>query len=179
MSDNFVLRELQKLNVSKSTGKDNIPAKLMKDGAECIKTQVTHIINLSISTNAIPSDLKEARVRPIFRKVSQLEASNYRPVSILCVISKILERSVYVQLVDFLNQNNLIYENQSGFRSGFSTDTCLIYLLDMIRSNTSKGLFTGMIMLDLQKAVNHDIFCEKTQSNGCYVNGMFFVLSGQ
>ena len=53
MSDNFVLSELQKLNVSKSTGKDNIPAKLMKDGAECIKTQVTHIINLSISKNAV------------------------------------------------------------------------------------------------------------------------------
>ena len=101
VSDNFVLRELQKLNVSKSTGLDNIPAKFLKDGAECIKTQVTHIINLSISTNAIPSDLKEARVRPIFKKASQLEASNYRPVSILCIVSKILERSVYVQLVDF------------------------------------------------------------------------------
>lgn len=169
VSDNFVLRELQKLNVSKITGLDNIPAKFLKDGDECIKTQVTHIINLSISTNAIPSDLKEARVRPIFKKASQLEASNYRPVSILCIISKILERRVYVQLVDFLNKNNLIYENQSGFRSGFSTDTCLIYLLDMIRSNTSKGLFTGMIMLDLQKAfdtVNHDILCEKLKAMG-------------
>ena len=169
VSDTFVLKELQKLNASKSTGLDNIPSKFLKDGAECIKAQITHVINLSITTNVIPSDMKDARVRPIYKKNSKLEASNYRPVSILCIISKILERSVYVQLVDFLNQNNLFYENQSGFRSGFSTDTCLIYLLDLIRGNTSKGQFTGMIMLDLQKAfdtVNHDILCEKLKAMG-------------
>ena len=69
-----------------------------------------------------------ARVRPIFKKNSPLEASNYRPVSILSVVSKILEQSVYVQLSDFLERNQLLFEHQSGFRSGFSTDTCLIHL---------------------------------------------------
>ena len=166
VSDTYVLKELQRLNASKSTGLDNIPSKCLKDGAECIKAQITHVINLSITTNVIQSDMKDARVRPIFKKNSKLEASNYRPVNILCIISKIIERSVYVQLVDFLNQNNLFYENQSGFRSGLSTDTCLIYLLDLIRGNTSKGKFTGMI-LDLQKAfdtVNHDIVCAKIKA---------------
>ena len=79
-----------------------------------------------------------------------------------------------VHLVSFFfrkafKKNNLFYENQSGFRSGFSTDTCLIYLLDLIRGNASKGQFTGMIMFDPQKAfdtVNHDILCEKLKAMG-------------
>lgn len=71
---------------------------------------------------------------------------------------------MYVQLESFMRSNNLIYKHQSGFRKYHSTDTCLIYLLDWIRTNNSKGLLTGMVMLDIQKAfdtVNHDILCGK------------------
>ena len=99
---------------------------------------------------------------PLFKKNCRSEVGNYRPVSILCVISKILERAVYNQLEAFVTKNNLIYEFQSGFRGNFSTDTCLIHLTDHIKKNTSKGLYTGMIMLDLQKAfdtVDHEILC--------------------
>ena len=94
---------------------------------------------------------------------------NYRPVSILSVVSKILEKSIYCQLKEFLQYNNMLYEFQSGFRSKFSTDTCLIHLLDQIRDNNSKGLYTGMIMLDLQKAfdtVDHQILCSKLDIMG-------------
>ena len=79
-------------------------------------------------------------------------------------MSKVLERSVYNQLYAFLQSHGLLYELQSGFRSQYSTDSCLIHLLDFIRGNNDKGLFTGMIMLDLQKAfdtVDHSILCEK------------------
>ena len=113
--------------------------------------------------------MKVARVKPLYKKNSSLEAGNYRPVSILSVVSKILEKSVYTQLVHFLDENNILFEFQSGFRSKFSTDTCLIHLFDYIKSNTSKGLFTGMLLLDLQKAfdtVDHDILCKKLEAIG-------------
>lgn len=90
---------------------------------------------------------------------SNLEVGNYRPVSILSIVSKILEKSVYSLLEKFL-MTIILYEVQSGFRNSYSTDTCLIHLMDHIRNNNSKGLYTGMVMLDLQKAfgtVNHDI----------------------
>ena len=69
----------------------------------------------------------------------------------------------------FLVKNNLLYELQSGFRSRYSTDTCLIHLIDHIKAQTAKGLFTGMVLLDLQKAfdtVDHEILCEKLSTVG-------------
>ena len=88
-------------------------------------------------------------MRSIFlKKNTQLDVSNYRPVSILSIVSKLLKRSLSTQLNDFIKENNLVYEYQSGFRGSYSTDNCLIHLLDYIKGNNAKGLYTGRIMLD-------------------------------
>ena len=100
--EDFVLRQLRNLNSRKSTGIDDIPARFLKDGANEIKTVVTHLINLSIDTGIVPDELKYAKVKPLYKKNSRLDAGNYRPVSILCIVSKILERAVYVQVEDYL-----------------------------------------------------------------------------
>ena len=164
VSEDFVYKELCNLNTSKSTGLDGIPARFLKDAAPIIKIHITFLINYSISEATVPDDLKLAKVKPLFKKNSRLKAENYRPVSILSIVSKIMEKAVYKQLEKFLLSNNLLYELQSGFRSAYSTDTCLIHLTDHIKSNTAKGLFTGMILLDLQKAfdtVDHEILLGK------------------
>ena len=169
VSEEFVFKELSSLNASKSTGLDEIPARFIKDGANVIKTPITSIINQSISEGVVPLSMKYARVKPLYKKNSPLEVGNYRPVSILSIVSKILERSVYNQLLDFLQKNNMLYNLQSGFRQKYSTDTCLIHLLDYLRTNNAKGMFTGMIMLDLQKAfdtVDHSILCNKLKVMG-------------
>ena len=84
--------------------------------------------------------------------------------------SKILEKTaVYIQLESYLVENNIIYEYQSGFRSSFSTDTCLIHLLDHIKMENAKGLYTGIILLVLQKAfdtVDHKFLCIKLKLMG-------------
>ena len=122
-----------KINTCKSTGLDNLPAKFIKEAAPVICKPLTHIINLSIMSGYISSDMKNARVVPIYKKNSKTEVGNYRPVSILSVISKIFERIVYDQLEKYLKDESLLYEFQSGFRPSFSTDTCLIHLSDYIR----------------------------------------------
>jgi hypothetical protein len=82
-----------------------------------------------------------------FRENSNFPFSNQKIIT-LSIVSKVLEKAVYKQLEKFLTSNNLMYEFQSGFRSSYSTDSCLIHLIDHIKSQTAKGLFTGMVLLD-------------------------------
>ncbi len=89
VSPDFTLRELMKLKTNKSTGPDKLPARFLRDGAKVIAKPLTKIINLSIMTDMVPRDLKEALVTPIYKKGDKLIISNYRLVSILRTVSKI------------------------------------------------------------------------------------------
>lgn len=165
----FVWNELQRIDINKSTGLDGIPARFLKDAAEIIINPILHIVNLSIRSGTVPNDMKLAKVIPLYKKKSRLDVGNYRPVSILSIVSKILEKSVFKQLNKYLVDNNMLYQFQSGFRGSYSTDTCLIHLQDHVRKQTASGLYTGMILLDIQKAfdsVNHTILCKKLSALG-------------
>ena len=165
----FVLKHLKDIKPSKSTGLDDISPRFLHDGAEQLSNVITFLINLSIKQKTVPECTKHAKVTPIHKKKSKLEIGNYRPVSVLPAISKLLERSILVQVEKFCMSHSLMYEFQSGFRKSFSTDTCLIYLHDYIRSEISKGRFVGLLMLDVQKAfdsVNHEMLCQKIRLAG-------------
>ena len=96
-----------------------------------------------------------------------MDLSNYRPISLLPLISKIFGKIVHDQMIDYLAQYNILYKYQSGFRTKHSTDLCLSYLNDKILKGFDNGLFTGMILIDLQKAfdtIGHNILLEKLKA---------------
>ena len=141
----------------------------VKDGSSIIAAPLAHVINLSLIQGVVPDDLKSASVVPLFKKNDKLCVGNYRPVSILNIISKILERVVYDQVEKYFQDQDLLYKYQSGFRRGYSTDTCLIHLSDFIRGENDKGNVVGMVLLDLQKAfdtVDHSILLMKLRASG-------------
>jgi hypothetical protein len=160
---------LQGLNTCKATGLDNISARFLKDGAPILAIPICHIFNLSIAQSIFPDKFKNAKIIPLFKKGDKFSEGNYRPISILPVMSKIFERIVHNQIYHYCDRNKIIFQNQSGFRQGFSTETALLYLSDNVRNNLDKQNFTGMLMIDLQKAfdtVNHKILILKLKAMG-------------
>ena len=124
---------------------------------------------ISISSGLFPSDCKIAKLKPLYKKGSKTNPENFRPISLLPLISKVIERIVYDQVDNFLLQNNILYNYQSGFRKNHSTDLCLSFINDEILKGFDKGLFTGMILIDLQKAfdtINHEILLGKLHAIG-------------
>ena len=113
---------------------------------------LAHIHNLSLLHGVVPDDLKSTRGVPLYNKSDFTAVGNYRPVYNLSVVSKIFERVVYYQVYSYFTNTELFYEFQSGFRSIFTTDICLIYLTDVIKFEMNKGNMVGMLLLDLQKA---------------------------
>ena len=159
-----VLKLLEELNPSKSVGLDNIAGKFLKEGASILASPLTDLCNLSISLSSFPDECKVAKLKPLYKKETKTKPKNYRPISLLPLISKIIERIIHSQTQSFLDENKILYTYQSGFRKHYSTDTCLSYLTDRLRNGFEKGLLTGMILIDLQKAfdtIDHSILLEK------------------
>ena len=119
-----------------------------------------NIINLSIKLSTFPEECKIAKLKPIFKKGARTDPKNYRSISFLPLVSKIIEKSIHFQIEDFLNKKKLIYMYQSGFRTNHSTDLCL----DIVATGMDKQIHTGMILVDLQKAfdtLDHGVLLEK------------------
>ena len=152
VSENTVLTILKNTKVSKAAGLDNLSGRFLKDGATVLAKPITDLCNLSITSGKFPDSCKIAKLKPIYKKGSLTEASNYRPISLLPLISKVIEKVIHDQTSTFLNSRNLLYNYQSGFCKNHSTDYCLSFLNDKIFKGFDQVLMIGMFLINLQKS---------------------------
>ena len=152
ITEQEVLSALNSLNSHKSTGPDQLSAKILKMLAILIAEPLAKLFNKSLSTSKFPHHWKEANVTPIFkRKGSASDPQNYRPISLLCCLSKILEKIVFRRIYDHLSENALLSENQSGYRPHHSKQLQLAYMTDSLYKSLDKGQDFTAIYLDVTK----------------------------
>ena len=111
------------LDVSKAPGMDEISPRFLKDGTEVLAKPICDIIILSIKLSTFPDKCKIAKLTPLFEKGSKAEPKSYRPISLLHLISKLIEKAIHIQTQEYLDKNDLIDKFQSAFRKVFSTDS--------------------------------------------------------
>ena len=131
VTENEIEKIIENLKES-SCGWDELTPSIMKYIKQGIKIPLTHISNLSFQTGVFPAELKIANVVPIFISGDETIFKNYRPVSVLPIFSKILERFMYNRLTEFINENGLLYKYHFGFQKGKSTSMALETLIDKI-----------------------------------------------
>jgi hypothetical protein len=132
---------------------DGLSTKLLKFIKFEIATPLVHLINLSFRTGLFPSKLKTSRTVPIFKAGDVNLCDNYRPISLLSALSKILEKAVAIILMNHLRANNLLYKGQFGFQPNISTVHHLLKLTNYVAEELNKKNFTVGIFLDLKKAL--------------------------
>ena len=108
---------------------DNIGPKILKLSANIIAPSLVYIINKSITSGTFPSVWKEAKVKPLFKSGDKDDINNYRPISILPTVSKLIEKWVDVNFSLFLNNISLLHKSQSGFRAKHSTESAMILMV--------------------------------------------------
>jgi hypothetical protein len=166
---NHLCELIKTFETKSSCDLDGISIKLLKHVIFDISVPLAHIFNLSLANGTFPSKLKTSRTVPIFKAGSPLLCDNYRPISLLSTLSKLLEKIVCKQLVAHLEGNSLIYAHQYGFQHGKSTEHNLIQLTNYLHSALNEKKYALGIFLDLKKAFDvcsHAILIRKLDKLG-------------
>lgn len=151
-TESEVLHLLQTIDVSKATGPDNVSGRMLKATAANIAPSITKIFNQSIKTGEFPQTWKRSNVAPVPKSSNKSSPTHYRPISLLSILSKLLERHIYYLVASHLDEFHPISQSQWGFQSGKSTVTALLETTHNWFQLMEDGKEVGAVFFDFRKA---------------------------
>jgi hypothetical protein len=160
---------VKSLNKQAATGFDSIPMRVVLFSINNIATVLSDICNLSFQTGIFPNLMKIARVTPIFKSGDSNHLSNYRPISVLPVFSKIFEKIIHKRLFSFCISHSIIYKRQYSFIPKLNTTLAAVDAINYVTNSLDSGNFTLGLFLDIQKAfdsIDHKILLRKLYAYG-------------
>jgi hypothetical protein len=169
VTEEEILKIISDIKSKKSFGLDRISSTLLKQIKQEIYKPITIIVNQSIETGIFPDQLKIAKVIPIYKKGEKTLIENYRPISILPTVSKIIEKVIFKQIHQHFQSNDLYHASQYGFRESHSTELAVLEIIDRIVYSMDAGNVPINIFMDMSKAfdtINHKILIEKLKHYG-------------
>ena len=159
-----VLKLCKDIKVSKSSGFEDISTKVFKDAFRVLIPQLVYLFNLSFMKGIFPERWKQATIVPLHKGGDKTEVGNYRPVSLLPLPGKLIEKIAHGVMSAFLETHRIITDKQGGFRKGFSTASTIVDITNSLFNNINNGLTSLAAFVDLRKAfdtVNHEILKKK------------------
>ena len=156
-----------------AAGYDEMPSSIMKQCVEYYIKPLTFLINMSITQGTVPNELKIAKVIPLYKGEDIQLIENYRPISILPYFSKIFEKVIFRYVIEFIEENNILYEYQFGFRKNHSTSHAIITLVERVNKALDTGKYVVGVFIDLKKAfdtIDHGILMRKLELYGIQRN---------
>ena len=175
-TSNVVISEIGKLDTTKAGVENDIPTKILNDTKDIVGKHLSNIFNASKNSNRYPQELKKADIIPIYKKGETSSLKNYRPISLIPIISKVFERDLYDQIITYMNK--FLSPYLFGYRKGYSTEQCLIVMVELWKKALDNKGVAGAIITDLSKAfdcLNHDLLIAKMAAYGFDKNALLFI----
>ena len=171
---------LKGLNPNKASGQVEISPRLLKELHHEIAPILTKIYRSSLSTGIVPNDWKTALVAPVYKKGPKYKPSNYRPISLTCIASKLIEHILVSCIMTHFDSNDLLSPFQHGFRSKHSCETQLVNFTQEMFDNLENGKQADLIIMNFSKAfdkVDHNLLIYKLFNLGVNLNTVSWIKS--
>ena len=173
---NVIKNEIGKLDPRKASVENDIPTKILIGSRDTVCDHLSKIYNNSKNDHIYPQTLKLADVTPVHKKEETTLLKNYRPISLIPVVLKLFERDMYVQILTYIDK--FLSPYLFGYRKGYSTEQCLMVMLELWKKSLDNKGTAGAILTDLSKAfdcLNHNLLLAKMSAYGFDNNALQFI----